>query len=105
MAKKKARKSTPIKRKPRTAPLPGMVDARIPALENIAGDYADIRDQRMDLNSQESKLKAKTLGLMREHGKAVYKRDGIEIRIIEGEENIKVRLKKDRTDDAGASEG
>lgn len=95
---KKARAKTP-----KDQPLTGMEDARIPALEKIARDYADIRDQRIELNRDEAKLKERAIRAMHEYKKAVYKRNGIEIRLDPGEETLKVRIKAEKADDSGVA--
>ncbi len=79
--------------------LPGMEDVRIKALEDIAHEYADIRDRRMGLNTDEANLKQRALKLMKKHGKTVYKRAGLEIRVVPGEENLKVKVKAEKADD------
>lgn len=92
MAKRKSRKS------PKDVILKGMEDARIAALENVAHEYADIRDRRMELNTDEANLKKRALKLMKKHGKTVYKRAGLEIRVVPGEENLKVRVKAEKSE-------
>jgi Tfp pilus assembly protein PilX len=82
---------------PTSQHLPG-VEGAIPALEEAAETYANIRDQRMALNAAEANLKTDVLRLMHEHGKRVYQRAGITITIVAEEESVKVRVK--RTDDA-----
>lgn len=49
--------------------LPGMEDRKITAIENAAQDYAEIRDQRQELTTQEVELKTKLLKLMHTNGK------------------------------------
>lgn len=95
MAKKASKPKTkkPRAKKPRSQPLPGMEDARIRELDDIAASYAEIRDQRIALNKDEAELKASAIALMRKHGKTIYRHDGIEIRIIPGEEDVKVKVK------------
>lgn len=90
--KSKARTSSP-KKQPRTASLPGMEDHAIKALDNAAAEYADIRDQRMDLTRQEVDLKSRTMKLMKRHGKTTYKHNGISIEVVAGDESIKVKVK------------
>jgi hypothetical protein len=100
MAKKRASKvdkklSKPdVKRRPRQQDLPGTEDRAIKALEDIAASYADWRDRRMELTREEKELKSHVLRLMHKHGKTIYRHDGIEIRLVEGEEDVKVRIKK-----------
>lgn len=71
-----------------------MADRAIKPLEDAAEAYADIRDQRIALNADEAKLKAAVLGLMKKHGKTIYRRDGIEITVVPpGDETVKVRVR------------
>jgi hypothetical protein len=88
--------STPLRR-PRQQPL--IADRAIPALEQVAADYAAMRDDRMALAVREAALKATAIKLMHQYGKTVYRRDGIELRLVEGEETIKVKIKKVDDDD------
>jgi len=108
MAKKKRASTTdhkltkPDKARPRSQALPGMEDRAIAALEAVAEDYADIRDRRMALTIEETDLKQRALTLMHKHNKTVYRRDGVEIRIIAGDEKLAVRILKhdpDQDDD------
>jgi hypothetical protein len=79
--------------------LPG-IEKGIPALEQIAEAYADVRDRRSALTREEVALKSQALTLMHKHNKSVYKRDGIEIILTPGEETIKVKVTK-AGDDGG----
>lgn len=91
--------------KPKNVGLPG-IDRAIKELEDAAEAYAEIRDQRQALNSDESKLKASVLGLMKKHGKTVYQRGAITITLVTEEETVKVRVRKavDDEDEDGAGE-
>lgn len=51
----------PSTKQPRTAWLPGLEDHAIRPLDTAAAEYADIRDQRMELTRQEVDLKARTM--------------------------------------------
>jgi hypothetical protein len=84
--------------------LPGMEDRSIRALEEVASEYADIRDRRMALLQEEIELKGRAMRLMKKHGKSEYRRDGIEILIVPGEESIKVRVKKVSDDEGDSAE-
>jgi hypothetical protein len=89
--------------KTRTAhsrPLPGMEDRSIHELDDVAEQYAEIRDQRMELTEREHTLKGLTLKLMKKHGKTIYRHDGIEITVVPGEDDVKVRVKKAEDHDA-----
>lgn len=97
MAKTKRRKSAkpaPVRRLPRTASLPGLEDHAIKPLDDVAAQYADIRDQRMVLTKDESALKEQTRKLMAKYSKTIYRHNGIEIRIVAGEDDVKVKIKK-----------
>jgi len=97
MAKRKQSskpKPKAAKKHPRTGSLPGLEDHAIKPLDTAAAEYADIRDQRMDLTRQEVDLKARTLKLMKKYGKTKYQHNGILIEIEPGAETIKVRVKK-----------
>jgi hypothetical protein len=71
-----------------------MEDHAIKALEDVARAYADIRDQRQELTSEEVKLKDRARQLMKQHKKTVYRHGGVEIRIVAGEEDVKVKVRK-----------
>jgi hypothetical protein len=107
----KAKKSTndqPIKKRiPRQTPLPGIGDEKIAAIENAALDYAEIRDQRQALTSQEVELKGKLLDLMHAKKLTEYKRNGISVKLVAEQETVKVRVKSEEelTDDTPADPG
>ena len=85
---------------PRESDLPGMENRKIQTLERLASEYADIRDNRMELNQSEAELKAKLLAEMRRLGKQIYKHGSVEIRIVKGEDDVKVKIAKTDTDTA-----
>ena len=91
------RKEEPVEKKAKEKPanqdLPGMEDRAIAALETLAAEYADLRDQRMALNQEEAALKAKLLVAMKQHGKERYLRGKIRIRLV-AKETVKVRVPK-----------
>jgi hypothetical protein len=86
-------------RAPRNADLPGMEERAIKPLEEIAAQYADIRDRRMALSEEEVALKTKAIQLMHKHKKTEYRHDGIEILLVTGDETVKVKVKKPEADD------
>jgi hypothetical protein len=81
--------------------LPGMEDHAIKPLEEIAEQYAEIRDQRMELTQSEHTLKINALKLMKKYGKTIYRHNGVEILVIAGEDDVKVRVRKADETDAG----
>jgi hypothetical protein len=80
--------------------LPGMEQREIRALQNAAHEYAEVRDQRMELTADEVKLKGKLLGLMKENKLEKYKYQDVEIRVVHEEETIKVRIIKPKKAEA-----
>ena len=82
-------------RKPRQPRLPQMEDAEIEEIEGSAENYADIRDQRMELTKEETRLKTELLGLMKKYGKTSYVHDGYDVKVIVESEKLKVRIKKE----------
>src|SRR6266478_6507847 len=81
------------RRIPRQEVLPGVGDVKIAAIENAALDYAEIRDQRQELTTQEVDLKKKLLDLMHAKDLKEYKRNGISVKVILEQENVKVRVR------------
>lgn len=111
MSKKKARKPkdgkfiNPVRKtRPRSQALPGLEDRAIQPLEDIAEAYADVRDRRIELNKEEHELKANALKLMKKYDKTIYRHDGITIQVIEGEPDVKVKIKKPGDDEDDADE-
>jgi hypothetical protein len=99
-AKKKAVKKSPPKkhRIPRQQIIPGVGDEKIAAIENAAFDYAEIRDERQALTVKEVDLKKKLLDLMHKKELTEYKRNGISVKVILEQENIKVRVRESEDD-------
>lgn len=89
---KKAKKSA-VKKIARQKSLPGMSDRKVAAIENLALDYAEIRDQRMELSKQEVELKTKLIDLMHAQKRKTYQRGNINIELVVEAEKIKVRVK------------
>jgi hypothetical protein len=104
MAKRKKAIVTTTTR-PRSAPLPGMEDRAIKPLEDVAAEYAEIRDSRIDLTQREHALKVHALRLMKKYEKTIYRHDGIEITVVPGEDDVKVKVKKADDDDAAPAAG
>lgn len=83
----------------KTSRLPGMEDAAIEDLENAAREYANLRDNRLQVLKDEVAVKEDLLLLMKSHHKEKYTHDGIEIRLVHEKENVKVKIKKDEDSD------
>ena len=100
-AKKKSSKPPTTKRRriPRQEVLPGVGDVKIAAIENAALDYAEIRDQRQELTTQEVDLKKKLLDLMHAKDITVYKRNRISVTVQMEEETVKVRVRAEEDSD------
>lgn len=90
--KKAAKKPVAVKQKPRQTRLPGMEDAGIRELENQAENYADVRDQRMELTRQESQLSVDLLAMMKKHGKTEYHHAEVHVWVKVTEEKVKVKI-------------
>jgi hypothetical protein len=78
--------------------LPGTEDPKIEALHNAALDYAEIRDKRQELTTEEVALKKKLLAIMKSHNKQTYNYKGVSVRVVHEDETVKVRIKKDDED-------
>ena len=87
-------KKHPMGRRAKAQALPGMEDRKIAPLEALAADVAAIREQRADLAAQELGLRRKALAVLKQLGKTVYRRDGIEMEIVHGEDAIKLKVVK-----------
>jgi len=107
MAKKRKRTATvTIPKRAHTRTLPGLEGRTIKALDDVAEEYANIRDTRIELTAREHALKIHALSLMKKYDKVVYRHDGIEITVIPGEDDVKVKVKKaDDDDDTPADDG
>ena len=76
-----------------------MDDRAITSLENLAEEYAGIRDQRMVLSLSEIRLKGEVLAEMKRLKRKRYHRDGITIEIVVESEGVKVKVKPTQGDD------
>jgi hypothetical protein len=83
------------KKTPRQRRLPGLEDAKIEELESAAEEYADIRDRRMALTTDEVACKEELLALMKKHGKVSYIHNGYDIKVVVESEKLKVKIKKE----------
>jgi hypothetical protein len=102
-AKSNGTADKPKRGRPRNQDLPGMEDRSIKPLDDVAAAYADVRDQRIALNKEEADLKAQALKLMAKYEKTIYRHDGITITVVDGEPDVKVKIKKPG-DDADADD-
>lgn len=75
--------------------LPGTEDHRLEDLHSAAEAYVDVRDERMALTEKEVERRDEVRTLMLKHKKKVYHCDGVEIKIIDGEPKIKVKVRKE----------
>jgi hypothetical protein len=108
MAKKQTKDKAHVAargRKPKSQALPGLEDHAIKPLEDVAEKYAEIRDQRMELTQSEHELKALALKLMAKYDKTIYRHNGVEITVVPGEDDVKVRVKKPGDDAADEDTG
>jgi len=95
MTEKKKESTAKAKKIPRQKSLPGMGDAKIAVIENLALDYAEIRDQRVSLTAREVAVKEKLIKKMHRLRKTEYRRNGIRVTLTVEKEGIKVRVKEE----------
>ena len=96
MAKKKSgeksaeKKST--KKGPKQGALPGMEDRALEELETKAEEYADTRDERMKLTTEEGELNDELLALMKKHKKTEYHHGDVHCWVQSVDEKVKVKI-------------
>jgi hypothetical protein len=83
------------KKRPRQARLPEMEDPAIEELESAAEQYAEIRDRRQELTTEEVRLKTQLLNIMHENKKTEYNHGGVNVKVLVEKEKVRVRIKKD----------
>ena len=95
MAKKQGSK------KPKQADLPGMEERKLPDLHKAAEEYAEVRDERLEIQKREIPAKQELLRLMKVHKKETYKFEDVSIRVVHEKEKVIVRIgaKKDKEED------
>lgn len=90
---------------PRTAkkqlPIPGTQRKRIKAVSDAAEQYADIRDERMELTRKEAEAQDELLGIMtkKEIDHYVDEDLGLEVSIVAEKLKAKVKRRKDPGDE------
>lgn len=94
--KGKAAKKAGTKRAPTPQRL--IEDSGIPELDKLAIEYAGIRDQRIALNQEEHALKEKVRTAMHKHKKENYKYGGVHIKLVAGDEDVKVTVKAEKVE-------
>ena len=76
--------------------LPGMENRQIPDLDEAAREYAEGRDERMEMTRKEVELKTNLIEMMHKHKKKTYIYDGIEIELVPEGEKVKVKVRKEK---------
>jgi len=82
------------KKSPKQQRLPGTQDARIAELEDLAGQYVEARDERLETLRREVDLKNQILGKMHGLKKVRYEYQGTTIEIVPEAEKLKVKVAK-----------
>jgi hypothetical protein len=77
----------------RSQPLPGMEHRTIRELDDLAHQYAEKRDARMEVGRDEKALKVSIITLMHKHQKTHYRHNGLEITLLPKDEDVKVKVK------------
>lgn len=85
---------------PKQKNLPGMEDAKLEKLHELADEYVDVRDKRMALNAEEKPIKEALLKLMKTHKKTHYQYNGLTIDVIHENEKVRVKLHKDAEEES-----
>ena len=85
--------------------LPGMEDRAIADLHTAAESYADIRERRQALTTEEVALKRTILALMHKHKLTHYAYTEVEITLVPEEETVKVKIRRSEKDDEEARHG
>jgi len=88
----KPKKVVQVKSKPKQQDLPGMEDRALKPLENLAEQYADVRDQWMELTRQEVQMSADLLALMHKYEKTEYHHGEVHIWVKVTDEKVKVKI-------------
>jgi glutamyl/glutaminyl-tRNA synthetase len=112
MAKKKASPKNGVEKKAKKGPkqgtLTGMEDRALSELESKAEEYAEVRDERMQLTEREGELNDDLLALMKKHKKAEYHHGEVHCWVKATDEKVKVKIgeittKQKRAESAGVS--
>lgn len=77
--------------RPKQTRLPGFEEEKIPAIEKLACEYAELRDERMRLWAEETARQDLLQAKMKEHGRRRYEMEDGRIVEIVGQEKVKVR--------------
>ena len=90
----KAKSNAKKARRPKQRYLPTLEPDSIPAIDKLADDYCDLRDERMRLWQQEMDKQALLQAKMKEWNLTTYEYDGRIVK-IEGVEKVRVKKKKE----------
>lgn len=77
------------------ARLEGTEQGLIPEIVELADEYVDVRNQRMDLTKQEVELNARLLAAMHKNNLTEYSFDGKIVSVNSGKEKVKVSSNED----------
>ena len=86
----------PKRKRPVQKELPGMESRRLEDVEDAAREYANLRDDRMNLTRREVDQKETLLTLMRKHGKEIYRVEEMEIKVVPTDVKLKVRILEEK---------
>lgn len=83
------------KKKPEQSSFEGVETLKIPSVTNAARKYVACREERMEMQVEEKKLKSALTALMEKHSLQSYKSGDVEIVFEEGEATIKVKANRE----------
>ncbi len=82
--------------------LPGVVQ-EIPEIEEKGRQLAEVRKQRMELTRREVALAEELIPLMHQHKLTDYENAGVHVKVVTGEEKVKVKVESIAEDDTEAA--
>lgn len=93
---RKAKRGRPAKDKAKQKHFAGMEPPRIKALDDLAEQYREVRDERQRLTTEEVELKEKLLALMKDKQLTVYPIPDTDREVVleHGDETVKVRKRE-----------
>lgn len=76
-----------------------LIESKIADLQDLAQQYAEVRDERQRQGAEEVRLKGELLAAMKKHKLKDYTYEGVEIHVVVESEKVKVKIPKSKQDD------
>lgn len=71
-----------------------LIESKLSDLQDLAQEYAEVRNQRAALTPEEVRLKGELLAAMKKHKLKDYVYEDIEIHVVTESETVKVKVHK-----------